>query len=554
MDFELTPAATAALDEHFARAREKSHAPGLAYGVVYRGALLHARGFGTLRGGEDHRPDADSVFRIASMTKSFTAAALLLLRDEGRLRLDDPVATYVPELTSLAGPTADSPPITLRHLLTMSSGIAEDDPWGDRHLDAGRDQMDAWFREGATFAHAPGTTYEYSNYGYAMLGRVLSNVGGMPAQELISERLLAPLGMATTRWVAPGGDNVAAGHRWESDAIAPEPALGDGGFAPMGGLWSSLADLARWVGFFCDAYPPRDGTDDLPLRRSTRREMQQQHRAWPPSVRLNGARLDVLTGGYGMGLTSLQLSRLGLMVSHSGGLPGFGSNMRWWPERHLGIVAMANVTYANMEAATDEAAHLLADHMTLPPTSRVAAPSVTAYGRRLGELVAGWDDALAEAMLADNVLLDRSADLRAADAATLIEHHGPLAVDAVEPASRAGGVTKLRGERGEVRLRFDLSSNVPPTIQRYTATSALDATPALEQAAHQVLAGDAPDVVVARALVGEHTRLDTMDHDGGPAATFEVTAERGRFAITVTLDAAGQLASYELAFKDQPFE
>ena len=107
--------------------------------MVLGGELVHSRGVGTLRVGEDAPPDADSVFRIASMTKSFTAATILGLRDEGLLSLDDPIARHVPELAGLHGPTADAPPITIRHLLTMASGLATDDPWGDRQqgLDLG---------------------------------------------------------------------------------------------------------------------------------------------------------------------------------------------------------------------------------------------------------------------------------------------------------------------------------------------------------------------------------------------------------------------------------
>jgi CubicO group peptidase (beta-lactamase class C family) len=81
--------------------------------------------------GEEAPPDADTGFRIASMTKSFTAATIVGLRDGGLLALDDPIARHVPELAELRGPTADSPVITIRHLLTMSAGLATDDPWGD---------------------------------------------------------------------------------------------------------------------------------------------------------------------------------------------------------------------------------------------------------------------------------------------------------------------------------------------------------------------------------------------------------------------------------------
>src|SRR6188472_3051117 len=118
-----------AVDEAFERLFADGTIPGMAYGVVIAGDLVHARGLGTLHHGEDRVPDEDSVFRIASMTKSFTASAVLLLRDEGALRLDEPVGTYVPELAGFRGASADSPLITVRHLLTMSSGLPSDDPW-----------------------------------------------------------------------------------------------------------------------------------------------------------------------------------------------------------------------------------------------------------------------------------------------------------------------------------------------------------------------------------------------------------------------------------------
>ena len=106
--------------------------PGVAYGVVMDGALVHAGGLGTLHVGEQHQPGADSSFRIASMTKSFVAATMLLLRDEGALRLDDTAEHWVPELQGLPLATSDSRPPTLRQLLSMNSGYPEDDPWADR--------------------------------------------------------------------------------------------------------------------------------------------------------------------------------------------------------------------------------------------------------------------------------------------------------------------------------------------------------------------------------------------------------------------------------------
>src|SRR5204863_4720281 len=92
------------------------------------------------------RVTPDTTFRIASMTKSFTALSILKLRDEGKLSLDDPVARYVPALAGLPYPTKDSPTLTIRHLLTHSEGFPEDNPWGDRQLAQSDETLRAWMR------------------------------------------------------------------------------------------------------------------------------------------------------------------------------------------------------------------------------------------------------------------------------------------------------------------------------------------------------------------------------------------------------------------------
>src|SRR5436853_7843910 len=110
------------LDDVFNRWAIVEHTPAIAWGLIHDGELLTARGIGTLRVGEDARPEANSAFRIASMTKSFTGAALMSLVVDGAVRLDEPVATYIPELVGWRGATTDGPPLTVRHLASMESG------------------------------------------------------------------------------------------------------------------------------------------------------------------------------------------------------------------------------------------------------------------------------------------------------------------------------------------------------------------------------------------------------------------------------------------------
>ena len=123
---------------------------------------MHSAGLGVLRVGEpDAIPAADSVFRIASMSKSFTAAAIMLLRDDGVLRLDDPIQQWVPELAGMPLPTSDSRPPTVRQLLSMSGGFPEDDPWADRLESMSDDEYTRLAGQPKTFSRAPGMAWEY---------------------------------------------------------------------------------------------------------------------------------------------------------------------------------------------------------------------------------------------------------------------------------------------------------------------------------------------------------------------------------------------------------
>ena len=126
--------AFADIDRMFAEFAKTAHVPGAAWGIVIDGELAHSGAAGVREVATNAPVDADTVFRIASMTKSFTAMSILKLRDEGKLSLDDPAERYVPELKGLRYPTTDSPRITIRHLLTHSEGFPEDNPWGDQQL------------------------------------------------------------------------------------------------------------------------------------------------------------------------------------------------------------------------------------------------------------------------------------------------------------------------------------------------------------------------------------------------------------------------------------
>ncbi len=170
----------AAVDAAVAAFAQEQQIPGLAAGIVQGGRLVHATTVG-LADIEGSRPvAAGTAFRIASMTKNMTALAILALRDQGRLALDAPLSTYVPQFAAVAPATSDSPPVSLRHLLTHVAGFVTDDPWGDRVLGMTPAKLDALIARGKLFARPPGLAFEYSNLGYALIGRAITNVSGMP--------------------------------------------------------------------------------------------------------------------------------------------------------------------------------------------------------------------------------------------------------------------------------------------------------------------------------------------------------------------------------------
>ena len=548
--------------------------PGVAYGFVAGGgdaggALVHSRGIGTLRVGEAAVPDADSVFRIASMTKSFTAATILTLRDEGRLSLDDPIARHVPELAGLRGPTADSPPITVRHLMTMSSGLATDDPWGDRQQGLDLVAFSELLGGQFTFAWATGTRFEYSNLGYGILGRMITNVAGAEYKDVVRERMLRPLGMSSTGYLAEEVPpaRLAHGYVWRDGAYVEEPMDSYGALAAMGGVFTSVRDLGRWVAFLADAFPPRDDPDpERTLSRASRREMQQASTAWRPSVTQTGLDADpaVSGGGYGFGLFVEDDLRWGRIVRHGGGYPGFGSNMRWHPASGLGVIVLANHRYA---PATALAAELMASLLAadVVPVRRIRpTPAMDAARADVERLLGAWDDNLASGLFAMNVELDEPLDRRRAALAVLRKTHGVVRADPHEnpesetPLHLSWWLVGHRG--GRVRVTILLAPEDPPRVQTLTVTSVLEPSRKLRAAAESIVTrvnAPAPTLPAGLAL-GPDVDRDALERafriagaryapvdlgrveacEGASSATWRLSGPHGELMLTVDLDPA----------------
>ena len=231
------------LDERARRA-----APAAIAAVAERGRVRAVLTHGHPRA--DEAPTTrDTVFRIASMSKSFLAATVLSLRDRGLLDLHAPIRTYLPEVR-LRHRGADVE-VTGDLLLSNRSGLGEDNAWVDRHLGASRAEIAAVFAGGVHLAAVPGTVYQYSNLGQSLLGRVVEAVTERAVEDVIRETLLEPLGLRRTAHVSDGyaPETLAGGFRTFDDGTTfrPEPFVGSGALGCIGSMFSTVDDIARWM-------------------------------------------------------------------------------------------------------------------------------------------------------------------------------------------------------------------------------------------------------------------------------------------------------------------
>ena len=458
----------AAVDDLAASFVAAGRAPSLAYGVVADGHLVHSGGAGRSPGSAD-APSAASVFRIASMTKSFTAAAVLLLRDEGRLQLDDPIVDYVPAAAGLS--PVDGQVLTLRLLLTMAGGFPTDDPWADRQESLSPRTFDALLAAGPRMAAVPGTAFQYSNLGYAIAGRAVAAAAGVAYRDFVTERLLRPLGLDRTRFAAAdlAGADLRTGYRRSGERWVAVPFDVPGEFSPIGGLLSTVADLAIWIAGFLSAHRPQPNGDGHPLSAASRREMQQLQRfvgvaALPAPD--GAAAPHALARGYGLGLTVEHGTRWGEVVGHSGGYPGFGSNMRWHPATGIGVVMLANSTYAGPAALAQSALDVLVDGAAAPAPQ--PWPELAGHVAAARSLLAGWDDALADAVFAPNMDLDVPRAERRELIFAAVARLGPLdnsAASAERALGPAAAEFALHGRDGSLRVELRLSPEPAPRIQ-----------------------------------------------------------------------------------------
>jgi CubicO group peptidase (beta-lactamase class C family) len=533
---------------------EREHIPGAAIGIIADGELVWTRTAGVQSiGGAP--VTVDTAFRIASMTKSFTAAAILKLRDEKKLDLDDPVAKYVPELAKLSYPTSDSPVITVRHLLTHSAGFPEDNLWADRQMGQSNERVDAWLKAGLPFSTAPGTSFEYSNYGFVILGRIVERASGQPYDVYVRTKILEPLDMRSSTFHAAAvpAERKAMGYRWIDGKWIEQPILPHGGaFAAIGGLWTTTRDLARWVEFFLSAYPPRNEPERGPLKRSTAREMQESVRTWYSDARRAAldAPLRMRAAGYGYGLIASSNCRFRRIVWHNGGLPGYGSLMQWFPEQGVGFLFMGSRTYEAGGPLSVDVSNALWKTGALQPRPAVPSAALLAAQADATKLILQWNEQDAARVVSDNFFLDQTAESRKKEFAELVEKHGACTMGAIEAENALRGRWRLNCERGWIEVRATLAPTTPPRIQLLIAASVLPPGAELRERIEAALKpADASAFVprfdpvrLRRQLAalemywGPCTLADPIRGDGKLRAALKLACENGSAVIDVELD------------------
>jgi D-alanyl-D-alanine-carboxypeptidase/D-alanyl-D-alanine-endopeptidase len=464
--------AFAAMDKVFADYMLDAHVPGMVYGLVAEGRLKHVRAYGVQDLASRRSVTPDTLFRIASMTKAFTALTVLKLRDEGRLRLDDLAEVYVPEMREWKYPTQDSPRIRVRDLLNHTAGFVTDDPWGDRQQPLTEAAFTQLLREGVPFARAPALNMEYSNLGYAILGRIISNVSGRPYADMISRTLMEPLGMSTSGFDADAAPEQrrAQGYDWHDDTWTRVSTMAHGAFGAMGGVQTNAVDYAKWVAYLLSAWPARDDADIGPVRRATVRELAQGSNfpaLLAPRHVVAGQEACRRATTYGMGMFVRVDCEFGLHLDHGGGYPGYGAYVLLLPQQGVGLFVFANRTYGGPAAKAAYAAMSILKRADLlgdrPETVSVELDDVY---RAVGAVYEQGEVAAAGTKLAMNFLMDRDAGGWSRDLAALRKQVGDCDTkSSITATSALSGTFNWRCARGRLNGTVLLAPTRPPAIQ-----------------------------------------------------------------------------------------
>lgn len=318
----LLPGTARALEVVLGDAQRRGRLPSVVAGVVRDGepAWFGARGR-AVRAGEDGHGTADTQYKIGSVTKTMTAALVLLARERGELALGDPLGRYVPD--------TPFPDVTLRMLLSHSSGLSAEPTgeWWERSTGGDWAAL-AGAHDGAAPVLEPGGQFHYTNLGFGLLGEVAARVSGRSWWEALQEQVLEPLGMTRTSYhhAAPHAEGFAVDAL--TDELVAEPLPDTGAMAPAGQLWSTVADLATWLRALVDPGASVLSEQSLLQMRTP----------------LAGMPEDRSGTSWGLGVHVVR-DRGRVLVGHGGSMPGFVCGAEIDVDSQVGAVVLSNGAY-----------------------------------------------------------------------------------------------------------------------------------------------------------------------------------------------------------------
>ena len=323
------------VDESVRSEMQREHIPGLALLVSRNGKIVQAQGYGLSNVELQVPVKPETVFQSGSMGKQFTATAIMMLVEEGKIALDDPISKY------LQGAPASWNTVTIRELLSHTAGFTD----YPAKFDFRRDYTEAQLLkivEGIPLAFPPGTKWSYSNLGYLTLGVLIHQVTGKFYGDFLQERIFQPLGMSTTRIISEADivPNRAAGYRLVEGQLKNQewvsPTLNT---TADGALYFSILDLAKWDAALY--------TEKL-LKRSSLDEM------WTVTKLKNGR---PNSGSYGFGW-SILARRGHRVLDHGGSWQGFRTHISRYVDDELTVVVLANLDGADPGKIAEKVANL----------------------------------------------------------------------------------------------------------------------------------------------------------------------------------------------------
>ena len=389
------PGVPPGIDATVAKIQKAFEVPGLALAIVKDGKVVMAKGYGVRKLGEPAPVDAQTLFGIASNTKVFTATALGLLVEEGKIAWDGRVVDYIPWF--MMNDPYVTRELTVRDLLVHRSGLglgAGDLLWWPESTYNRREvaRRIRFIKPVASFRSA----YAYDNVLYTVAGELIQDVSGRTWEDFMAERILKKVGMtgSNVRHSAAGeGGNVATPHAKVEGAVQPIAPFTSDNTNPAGGINSSAEDMAKWLLVRLNRGRLADGTPLYSER--TARQIETPVTIMPnpnPPAELTGLRSNLNAYGLGVNIRDYHGERV---VTHTGGLPGYVSEVTLLPERNLGIAVLTNAE--STEAFTAISMAIVDHDLGLPATDwtaaflKVAARGAAAAAESVGQAASSRD-------------------------------------------------------------------------------------------------------------------------------------------------------------------